>query len=90
MAVTNAFISENTLAPDAPEPTEVNTEIQHLRTPVLIQNFTGVPSVVDIRGESEDSIRDLALTLRIDTPVEEAYFVHGGIGSYVLHELIAN
>ena len=36
-------------------------------------------------GESEEVV----LTLRIDTPIEVEYFLHGGILPYVLRQLMA-
>lgn len=111
MTVTRAFMSENTLVPEAPEQTEVNTEVPYTPDRVLMQDFTGAPCVVDFlaindviaepegdppprqvntRVEIEDSARDLALTLRIDTPGGKAHFVHGGIRPHVLHQLIVN
>ena len=53
---------------------------------------TGDPAARSIRltihratGEAER----VPVTLRIDTPIEVDYFVHGGILPYVLRQLIA-
>ena len=33
--------------------------------------------------------RELSVTLRIDTPIEVDYYLHGGILPYVLRQLLA-
>ncbi|MCQ9165810.1 aconitate hydratase [Arthrobacter sp. STN4] len=47
-----------------------------------------LPREVTVRVESDGASRDIATTLRIDTPAEEAYYVHGGILQYVLRQLL--
>ncbi len=48
-----------------------------------------LPREVTVRIDSEGGTRNITATLRIDTPAEEAYFVHGGILPYVLRQLLA-
>ncbi len=47
-----------------------------------------LPREVTVRIESDGASRDIVTTLRIDTPAEEAYYVHGGILQYVLRHLL--
>ncbi len=47
-----------------------------------------LPREVTVRIESDGGTREIATTLRIDTPAEEAYYVHGGILQYVLRKLL--
>ncbi|MGO2540688.1 MAG: aconitate hydratase [Specibacter sp.] len=47
-----------------------------------------LPREVTVRIESDGTTREIATTLRIDTPAEEAYYVHGGILQYVLRQLL--
>ncbi|AIY00246.1 aconitate hydratase [Arthrobacter sp. PAMC 25486] len=48
-----------------------------------------LPREVMVRVSSDGGgTRDIATTLRIDTPAEEAYYVHGGILQYVLRQLL--
>ena len=47
-----------------------------------------LPREVIVRVESGGATREIATTLRIDTPAEEAYYVHGGILQYVLRQLL--
>ncbi|WP_315915389.1 aconitate hydratase [Arthrobacter sp. lap29] len=47
-----------------------------------------LPREVTVRIESDGEIREVATRLRIDTPAEEAYYVHGGILQYVLRQLL--
>lgn len=47
-----------------------------------------LPWEVMVRVESGGATREIATTLRIDTPAEEAYYVHGGILQYVLRQLL--
>ncbi|AZT93506.1 aconitate hydratase [Brevibacterium aurantiacum] len=47
-----------------------------------------LPSEVTVTIESNDSTREITATLRIDTPAEEAYYLHGGILTYVLRHLL--
>ena len=49
-----------------------------------------MPSDVVVRVEGGDGgPRELAVTVRIDTPAEAAYYRHGGILQYVLRQLLA-
>jgi len=47
-----------------------------------------LPREVTVRIESDGGMRDIATTLRIDTPAEEAYYTNGGILQYVLRQLL--
>ena len=47
-----------------------------------------LPREVTVRVEHGGTSRDIATTLRIDTPAEEAYYMHGGILQYVLRQLL--
>ncbi|ALE92151.1 aconitate hydratase [Arthrobacter alpinus] len=47
------------------------------------------PREVTVRIESDDASREVVTTLRIDTPAEEAYYMHGGILQYVLRQMLA-
>ncbi|MEV8182174.1 aconitate hydratase [Specibacter sp. NPDC078692] len=47
-----------------------------------------LPREVIVRVESGGVTREIATALRIDTPAEEAYYVHGGILQYVLRQLL--
>ena len=59
-------------------------------------DFTGLAGGITPRQDVKMTIRrkdgstqDVPLTLRIDTPIEVDYYLHGGILPYVLRELIA-
>ena len=47
-----------------------------------------LPREVSVRIVSGDTTREIVTNLRIDTPAEEAYYVHGGILQYVLRQLL--
>lgn len=47
-----------------------------------------LPSEVTVRIETDGRTREIIATLRIDTPAEEAYYLHGGILPYVLRHLL--
>ena len=47
-----------------------------------------LPREVMVRVDNGARTRELTATLRIDTPAEEAYYVHGGILPYVLRQLL--
>ncbi|WP_394216832.1 aconitate hydratase [Brachybacterium vulturis] len=47
-----------------------------------------LPEEVTVRIESGRETREITATLRIDTPAEESYFLHGGILPYVLRNLL--
>ncbi|MCW2133194.1 aconitate hydratase [Arthrobacter sp. VKM Ac-2550] len=49
-----------------------------------------LPREVTVQIESNGQTSELTATLRIDTPAEEAYFVHGGILPYVLRQLLSD
>ncbi len=53
-----------------------------------LENSEGIPRTVTVRVESDGQARDITATVRIDTPAEEAYFMHGGILPYVLRQLL--
>lgn len=48
----------------------------------------GIPREVTVHIEADEEARDITATVRIDTPAEEGYFVHGGILPYVLRQLL--
>ncbi len=47
-----------------------------------------LPREVTVRVEANGESREFSTLLRIDTPAEEAYYVHGGILPYVLRQLL--
>ncbi|MDJ0314748.1 aconitate hydratase [Arthrobacter sp. H35-D1] len=47
-----------------------------------------LPREIMVRVEDGENSREIATTLRIDTPAEEAYYMHGGILQYVLRQLL--
>src|SRR5690625_6789587 len=53
-----------------------------------LEGQTHIPQEVTVTvedgSESGNSSREFTATVRIDTPAEESYFVHGGILPYVL------
>lgn len=49
----------------------------------------GMPKEVTVRIEADGLARNITATVRIDTPAEEAYYVHGGILPYVLRQLLS-
>ena len=59
-------------------------------------DFTGLEQGITPRQDVTMTIRrkdgtsqSVPLTLRIDTPIEVDYYLHGGILPYVLRELVA-
>ena len=48
-----------------------------------------LPGEVTVRVDQDGQTRAFTATVRIDTPVEAAYFRHGGILPYVLRQLLA-
>jgi aconitate hydratase len=46
-----------------------------------------VPRTVTVAAAGPGGIREFAVTVRIDTPAEAAYYRHGGILPYVLRDL---
>lgn len=53
-----------------------------------LENNSGIPEAVTVQVESEGQVREIAATVRIDTPAEASYFLHGGILPYVLRQLL--
>ncbi len=57
-----------------------------------LEGQTHIPQEVTVTvedgSESGNSSREFTATVRIDTPAEESYFVHGGILPYVLRNLL--
>ncbi len=47
-----------------------------------------LPPTVTVHVDDGTRTRELTVTLRIDTPAEEAYYVHDGILPYVLRQLL--
>ena len=47
-----------------------------------------VTVTVEDSSESGNASREFTATVRIDTPAEESYFIHGGILPYVLRNLL--
>jgi aconitate hydratase len=47
-----------------------------------------VPTEVIVRVAHNGQTREITMTVRIDTPAEAEYFVHGGILQYVLRQLV--
>ncbi|WP_155853111.1 hypothetical protein [Arthrobacter sp. H14] len=41
-----------------------------------------------VRIEADGQVQEITTTLRIDTPPEEAYYMHGGILPYVMRQLL--
>ena len=46
------------------------------------------PSEVTVRIDSDGAAREFVAVVRIDTPAEAAYYLHGGILQYVLRQLL--
>ena len=53
-----------------------------------IAGVSPLPREVTVRVEDGGNTREILTTLRIDTPAEESYYVHGGILQYVLRQLL--
>jgi aconitate hydratase A / 2-methylisocitrate dehydratase len=51
---------------------------------------TRIPHEVSVRVENDGRTREFVATVRIDTPVEAAYFQNGGILPYVLRQMLKN
>ncbi|MEP7162082.1 MAG: aconitate hydratase, partial [Dermatophilaceae bacterium] len=47
-----------------------------------------VPTHVTVRVQNDDGTREFSAKVRIDTPAEKTYFLHGGILQYVLRHLL--
>ncbi|MBT8159537.1 MULTISPECIES: aconitate hydratase [Arthrobacter] len=58
-------------------------------TIIGLEGHTPLPREVTVRVEDGDRTHHFTADLRIDTPAEEAYYVHGGILPYVLRQLLA-
>ena len=54
-----------------------------------LESREGIPRTVTVQVESDGQVREITATVRIDTPAEEGYFVHGGILPYVLRQVLA-
>lgn len=57
---------------------------------VGIEGASPLPGEVTVRVDDGENTREITATVRIDTPAEEGYFVHGGILPYVLRQLLAS
>jgi aconitate hydratase len=56
-----------------------------------LEGRTSVPSTVQVKATSPDGkTRQFEAHVRIDTPVEAAYYQHGGILQYMLRQLLAD
>lgn len=53
-----------------------------------LQGADPVPTEVIVRVAHNGQTREFTMTVRIDTPAEAEYFVHGGILQYVLRQLV--
>ncbi|MGP5071483.1 aconitate hydratase [Arthrobacter rhombi] len=53
-----------------------------------IEGASPLPKEVTVRVDDGQGTRDITAKVRIDTPAEEGYFVHGGILPYVLRQLL--
>ena len=47
-----------------------------------------LPDAVTVRAGEGDGSVEFTAKVRVDTPAEEAYYVHGGILPYVLRQLL--
>ena len=45
---------------------------------------------VEVRCAPDGTVKHIVLLLRIDTPIEVDYYLHGGILPFVLRDLMAN
>ncbi len=57
---------------------------------VGLAGVSPLPRDVTVRIEAGGTTREILTSLRIDTPAEEAYYMHGGILQYVLRQLLAD
>src|SRR5699024_125073 len=48
-----------------------------------LEGASGVPEQVTVTVEKDGDSREFTATVRIDTPAEESYYLHGGILPYV-------
>jgi len=55
----------------------------------VAKGITPQMDVTLVITRKDGSRREVPVLLRIDTPIEVDYFLHGGILPYVLRELIA-
>ncbi len=55
-----------------------------------LEDVQEIPEGVTVIVEHKKAKRQFEMVVRIDTPAEAAYFRHGGILQYVLHQLLAN
>ncbi|MGC2978038.1 hypothetical protein ACPUD8_20335 [Brevibacterium sp. FAM 25378] len=47
-----------------------------------------LPSEVTVRAGEGEGMKEFTAEVRVDTPAEEAYYIHGGILPYVLRQLL--
>lgn len=57
---------------------------------VGIEGADPLPHEVTISVDDGEHSREISAQVRIDTPAEEAYFIHGGILPYVLRQLLSS
>ncbi|MDN6332599.1 MAG: aconitate hydratase, partial [Micrococcaceae bacterium] len=57
---------------------------------VGIEGASPLPKEVTVRVDDGEKTREITAKVRIDTPAEEVYFVHGGILPYVLRQLLSS
>ncbi|MDN6200851.1 MAG: aconitate hydratase [Micrococcaceae bacterium] len=57
---------------------------------VGIEGASPLPKEVTVRVDDGEKTREITAKVRIDTPAEEGYFVHGGILPYVLRQLLSS
>jgi len=62
---------------------------EELYSIIGIEDHTPLPREVTVRVEDHGREQYFTAAIRIDTPAEEAYYVHGGILPYVLRQLLA-
>ncbi|WP_276605946.1 aconitate hydratase [Arthrobacter sp. PAMC25564] len=62
---------------------------EELYSVIGIEGHTPLPREVTVRVEDHGREQYFTAAIRIDTPAEEAYYVHGGILPYVLRQLLA-
>ncbi|WP_457949949.1 aconitate hydratase [Pseudarthrobacter sp. alpha12b] len=62
---------------------------EELYSIIGIEGHTPLPREVTVRVEDHGREQEFTAAVRIDTPAEEAYYLHGGILPYVLRQLLA-
>ena len=63
---------------------------EELYSIIGIEGHTPLPREVTVRVEDHGRAQYFTAAIRIDTPAEEAYYLHGGILPYVLRPLLAD